>query len=189
MSVELTGELVRLRRPLDEDVADLVAMRSDPEHLRTGTVSLPLPVGPGWWQGFLASSQDPGDATSVGCVIEARDDGRLLGTCGYTVASPVHRVAVLGVGLLTEERGRGYGTDAVRTLVRFAFEQHGVAVVRLSVMSSNQLGLRAYEKAGFVEIGRRREAVWRDGRWLDDVEMARVNPDADAVPGPPTSHR
>lgn len=178
MSIELTGDRVRLRLPTDEDVPRVVEMRADPEHLRTAGPILPVPPGPAWVRGpWFDRAQDPSDAGLVGLVVTDRDDGRFLGTCGYQVASPVHRVAVLGIGLRRDEIGRGYGTDAVRTLVRFAFEQHGVTSVRLATIANNAAGLRAYAKAGFVPIGRLREHVWRDGRWWDVIEMACPAPD------------
>ncbi len=181
MSIDLTGELVRLRRPEPDDVDDILAMRADPDHLRTGTLSLPLAPGPAWVEGpWMERSQRPDDPGLNGFVVTARDDGRFLGTCGYSVDSPVHRVAVLGIGLRTDEQGKGYGTDAVAVLTRFAFEQHGVAVVRLTARAENAGGIRAYEKAGFVTVGRLREEVWRDGAWHDAVEMAVVRPDLGA---------
>lgn len=178
MSLDLTGELVRLRRPELDDVDDIVAMRADPDHLRTGTLSLPIPPGPDWVLGpWLDRSQRPDDPGLNGFVVAAREDGRFLGTCSYTVDSPVHRVGILGIGLRTDEIGKGYGTDAVRTLTRFAFEQHGLAVMRLTSRAENVGGIRAYEKAGFRVVGRLREEIWRDGGWQDAVEMACVRSD------------
>jgi RimJ/RimL family protein N-acetyltransferase len=42
----------------------------------------------------------------------------------------------------------------------------------LGVASFNLPGIRAYEKAGFVEEGRHRESVLHDGRWYDEVLMS-----------------
>lgn len=177
MSIHLTGELVRLRTPERDDIPDFLAMRSDPEHLRRGTPALPYAPGPaGVGTDWTERSQNPNDWALNGFIVAARDDGRFLGTCGYTVESPTHRVGILGIGLRMDETGKGYGTDAVRVLADFAFEQHGLETILLSVLATNERGIRAYEKAGFEINGRLREAVWRDGAWIDQVEMVRVRP-------------
>ena len=54
----------------------------------------------------------------------------------------------------------------------YAFREMGLHRVQLEVAPYNPAGIRAYEKAGFVEEGRRRAAVWHDGRWYDEVLMS-----------------
>ena len=60
-------------------------------------------------------------------------------------------------------RGKGYGTDALRVLVRFAFERRNLRRVHLVTLASNAGGLACYRKVGFVEEGRRREHAWVRG--------------------------
>jgi RimJ/RimL family protein N-acetyltransferase len=78
----------------------------------------------------------------------------------------------LGIGLGREYIGRGYGTDAMRIIVGYGFREMGLHRIELSVAPFNMAGIRAYEKAGFTEEGRRRELVWHDGRWYDEVMMS-----------------
>ena len=68
--------------------------------------------------------------------------------------------------------GRGYGSDATRVMVDYGFREMGLHRIQLSVISFNRAGIRAYEKAGFIEEGRHRESVLHDGRWYDDVLMS-----------------
>lgn len=176
MSSMFDGETIRLRRITDDDVPEIVAMRADPEHLRTATFSAPTPVSADWARRLVDASGDPDDP-AVGFTITDRDTGRFLGTIGMGPWSPVHRVGEVGLGLRADEVGQGYGTDAVRTFVRFAFDQLGLVVVRLGYIDNNPAAARAYARAGFDEIGRLREHVWRDAAWHDVVEMARIRPD------------
>ena len=71
-------------------------------------------------------------------------------------------------------RGRGYGTDAVRALVRFGFDQMNLHRVWLQAFAFNPAGLAAYRKAGFVEEGRLREELYQDGGYHDVVVMGVV---------------
>ncbi len=69
------------------------------------------------------------------------------------------------------ERGQGYGTEATRLLLDYAFTVLGVHNVWLDTLAYNIAAIRAYEKVGFREIGRRRGARALAGRRYDVVLM------------------
>ena len=54
--------------------------------------------------------------------------------------------------------GKGYGTEATRLVLDYAFSGLGLHNVMLNVFASNERAIRAYTRAGFREIGRRRQA-------------------------------
>lgn len=83
-----------------------------------------------------------------------------------------NRRAHLGIGLGPEHRGKGYGTDACRVLLRYAFVDRGLHRVQLEVLADNAPAIRAYEKAGFVVDGVMRESAWVRGRFVDEVYMS-----------------
>jgi RimJ/RimL family protein N-acetyltransferase len=68
-------------------------------------------------------------------------------------------------------RGKGYGTDATRTLLKFIFLELGLHRVQLRVISYNTAAIRSYEKVGFQHEGKLRDAIRRDGRYYDLVQM------------------
>ena len=80
-----------------------------------------------------------------------------------------YRHGSAGFGLLIGEpdaRGRGYGTEATRLVLDYAFTALGLHNVLLEVYEYNLAAQRVYTKAGFREIGRRREARrFGDRRW------------------------
>jgi len=67
--------------------------------------------------------------------------------------------------------GRGLGTEATELMLGHAFERLGLHRVGLSVFSYNVRAIRAYEKAGFRTEGQQREAILREGRYWDEVQM------------------
>jgi RimJ/RimL family protein N-acetyltransferase len=69
------------------------------------------------------------------------------------------------------QRGRGYGTEATRLTLDYAFDVLDLHTVLLTVASYNLGGIRAYEKAGFREIGRQRETWALGNRLWDTVYM------------------
>ena len=83
-----------------------------------------------------------------------------------------NRRAHLGIGLGPEHRGKGYGSDACRVVLRHAFVDRGLHRVQLETLASNEAALRAYRAAGFVEEGRTRESGWVRGGFADEVIMS-----------------
>lgn len=66
----------------------------------------------------------------------------------------------------------GYGTDAMRALLRYLFRQLGLHRVALTVHESNERARRSYRKNGFVEEGVLRDWAYFDGRWFNGVLMS-----------------
>lgn len=88
-----------------------------------------------------------------------------------------HRHKTTGFGITIGDstvRGRGYGTEATRLIVDYAFTSLGLRNVMLEVYANNPAGQRAYEKAGFRVIGRR-HACYRAGQQVfDEIYMEAV---------------
>ncbi|MDQ3411526.1 MAG: GNAT family N-acetyltransferase [Chloroflexota bacterium] len=85
-----------------------------------------------------------------------------------------HRNRSAAFGIVIGEascRGKGYGTETVRLMLDIAFTGLSLHNVMLTVFEFNPAGRRAYEKAGFKEIGRRRQCRWLAGRWWDEIYM------------------
>ena len=109
----------------------------------------------------------------LGSAIETLDDPPVLvGNSPSWGARRRTRCATIGIALGREYIGRGYGTDAMRVIVDYGFREMGLHRIQLGVAPFNPAGIRAYEKAGFVEEGRLRESVLHDGRWYDEVLMS-----------------
>lgn len=67
--------------------------------------------------------------------------------------------------------GRGYGTEASKLLLDYAFAVLGYHKVNLDLFEYNARALAVYEKLGFVVEGRRRENHWSRGRFWDEILM------------------
>jgi RimJ/RimL family protein N-acetyltransferase len=89
-----------------------------------------------------------------------RDIDHLNGTAEYGIT----------IGDSTD-RGQGYGTEATRLMLDYAFTALGLNNVLLDVHAFNPAGIRAYEKAGFKVIGRRRQAYFSGGQFWDVILM------------------
>jgi RimJ/RimL family protein N-acetyltransferase len=97
---------------------------------------------------------------------------RAIGLCALRDIDLQHRTAEFGLAIGNRaDRGKGYGTEAVMLLLDVAFTGLGLNNVQIEVFEFNHAGLRAYQKAGFKEIGRRRRAYFMGGRFWDVVYM------------------
>ena len=75
----------------------------------------------------------------------------------------------IGIGLLPEFRGRGYGSAAQRLLARYLFAHTQVNRIEATTEITNVAEQRALEKAGFIREGVLRGTTFRQGRWHDQV--------------------
>ena len=120
---------------------------------------------------------------------------RPIGIAYLAEIDHVNRTAEFGIAIGERDgRGKGLGTEVTRLVLDVAFTALGLHNVILTVREDNVAGRRAYEKAGFKEMGRRRQAKWSGGRYWDDVYMdclandyARPMPERTLDPDEPTS--
>lgn len=84
----------------------------------------------------------------------------------------------MGIALLPEARGHGYGTEAHRVLVRYLFAHTTVHRIEAVTEVGNVAEQKALEKAGFTREGVMHGNCWRDGAWRDEVlySILRTNP-------------
>jgi RimJ/RimL family protein N-acetyltransferase len=98
--------------------------------------------------------------------IRLKEDDRLIGFARLYRIEWTHGISTLQIGIGDRnDRGRGYGTEVLRMVLRYAFDE--LNLYRLSARATYNTGaIRFLERAGFVEEVRRRQAVQRDGqRW------------------------
>ena len=105
--------------------------------------------------------------------IRKLDDNRLLGDINLDVINEWgSRDAFVGIGIGDRnDWGKGYGSDAMKILLRFAFTELNLRRVTLNVFEYNPRAIRSYEKAGFRHEGRMRSALLRDGKRWDMIYM------------------
>lgn len=100
-------------------------------------------------------------------------DGELLGSCGYNSLDRKNGTVLVGISIGDSNNwGKGYGTDAMRVLLRFLFGELNIRKVCLEVFDFNERAIKSYEKIGFKVEGRLKEQTFRDGKYCDNILMA-----------------
>jgi len=162
---------VYLRAPERDDIPLFVAWMNDWRTSRTLALRAPisLPMEEGWFDGMIANQGKDG-YLFVSCLFA---DDRAVGNAGLFDLDLVNGTAGLGIMVgRAEDRGRGFGTDALRALVGFGFDQLRLERIWLDVYATNAGARRIYERVGFVHEGTLRRAVFREGRHVDVDRMA-----------------
>jgi RimJ/RimL family protein N-acetyltransferase len=166
----LRGERVGLRAREEPDVAVLHAeLYNDVDGAMraNGNSWRPVPSGPG--SPFAAG--EPSDNAAQFSVVDL-DSAELLGAASLWGIDLHNRYGHLGLGLRPEARGRGYGTDTVRTLCYYGFAVRGLHRLQLETLADNDAMIAAARTCGFVLEGTSRQVAWVDGAFVDEVIMS-----------------
>jgi RimJ/RimL family protein N-acetyltransferase len=172
----MSGQDVRLRRPGPADVALLDLWRAHP-------------VYAGEYNDFgLAPSASYRQSIDDGTIIDdtgglmvVEVSGKPVGTVSWRAIAygpnPESRCWNIGISLVPEARGHGWGSIAQRRLADLLFASSPANRVEASTDITNYGEQRALEKAGFTREGVLRGAQYRAGRWHDLVVYGRLRTD------------
>ena len=175
MPLDLTGQKVRLRALETRDLdAILAAYQNLDLQLTTDGDSPPqsdVQVR-AFWEDIIA---DPGAELryfAIEPLPGQNGAGQFAGACSLQHMDMRNRHAELGIWMASHAlRGLGYGTEAVRLLLGYAFEVARLDKVYLGVYDFNEGGIRSYERVGFRYEGRLRDMIYYEGRYWDEWPM------------------
>jgi len=104
--------------------------------------------------------------------IEHSETSDFIGTIGYTVTktTPMGKFAGMGYFILPQHQARGYVTEAVQGVLRFAFEDNNVFKIETGCLSENKASERVMQKCGLIKEAERKQFEWHDGQMKDRVE-------------------
>jgi RimJ/RimL family protein N-acetyltransferase len=159
-------DVVTLRLVAEDDLAILERLTQDPGS--TGEYAWL-----GWhhltrYRQWFAENRLVGD--DIGILMVVRGADRLGFVSWFKVpTTPGYYYWQIGIALLPEARGKGFGTEAQRLLARYLFAHTTVQRIEAATEVGNVAEQRALEKAGFTREGVQRCVGWRDGAYRDGV--------------------
>jgi RimJ/RimL family protein N-acetyltransferase len=116
--------------------------------------------------------------------IRSREDDRMLGFTRIEWIEWTHGACSLKIAIGDPvERNKGFGSDALHLLMRFAFSELNLYRLSVVVGDDNQAGLRFFKRHGFVEEVRRRKSLLRDGQTWDLINLGLLREEWQAMQG------
>jgi RimJ/RimL family protein N-acetyltransferase len=167
------GELVRLKMDDPEILAKAFSRWGrDSEYHRLLDGGAASMVSAKTIQSWIEKDLEKGPGDDFFFVIHTLENDRLVGFISLFGIDWNHGNTWVGIGLGERDHwGKGYGTDAMRVMLKYAFTELNLNRVTLGVFDYNPRAIRSYEKAGFTHEGRVRNALLKEGRRWDVLEM------------------
>jgi len=166
--------MIRLRPVTEADVAVLDRQHASPED-----------AGEMGWFGFkqpgnmarrLAANETLTNDRGTLAVVD--DDGNVVGDVSwirtFNGPPPNGDCWNVGIWLVPEHRGKGYGSEAQRQLAAYLLDNTFLERIEASTESGNIAEQKALEKAGFTREGVLRRACFRGGQWRDMVIFSKL---------------
>ncbi|MFX0074813.1 MAG: GNAT family N-acetyltransferase, partial [Candidatus Hermodarchaeota archaeon] len=161
--------------PLDRKHIDLfLKWFNDPEI--TQYLIMYKPITRDWeeeWFDVLKHKED-----SVYFSILLLDSEKVIGNCAIHDINSKNRKCSCGITIGEKEyHSKGYGTEAMKMLVKYAFDTLNMNRIELTVYDFNIRAYKSYQKAGFIEEGRKRQARYHNGKYYDEIIMGILRED------------
>ena len=174
----MTSEAIRLRPPEREDLEFLRDLSND-EVVRRNVVGWDWPLSKAGQESWFASAD--ANRKTRRFIIETTD-GMRVGVTGLWEIDwhSRHALSSIKLGANSAARGRGFGTAALQLMMEFAFNDVGLNRLHTTIIAGNEASLAIYrDKSGWREEGVLREHVWRDGKFVDLIQLGITRSDYD----------
>lgn len=168
--------MFRLRELERKDLARINKWRNDPELI--ALLGAPFryispEVDEKWFEAYMANR-----ANAVRCAITKEDDDTILGLVNLVPIDHINQSAVFSIMIGDKEnQGKGMGTFAVQEMLKHAFLNMNLHRVELDLSEYNSRSKHLYEKCGFVYEGCKRNARYKNGRFVNVLQYAILKED------------
>jgi len=170
--IQLKTERLIIRDPLPTDIDDWHRLLSDPKtmYYLPDIMTRTLDESRKNLDVAIDESHNPSRTKYFFAMVA--NTSAFIGTVGYTVTqtTPLGKFAGVGYFILPEYHGRGYMTEALGEVIRFAFEDDGVYRISTGCILENRASERVMQKCGLIKEAEHKSFIWHDGRMKDRVE-------------------
>jgi UDP-4-amino-4,6-dideoxy-N-acetyl-beta-L-altrosamine N-acetyltransferase len=150
-----------MRRIAQSDLLRLFEWRNDPRVFKTCRQREPL-----HWANHVAWFERQSKDPSMSMFVVLGDDGKAVGVTGLTDIDLVNRRAEFSLYIDPDLHGRGLGTRALKTILKYGFSVLGLNLIWGETFAGNSAS-RTFETLGMVKEGTRRDFYYRCGDYID----------------------
>lgn len=170
----ITGQRITLRAITRNDLPRYVSWLNDPEVTQHLSIFLPMSLEDetDWYE------QQRRDPTTLNFAIVTNANGQHIGSVGLVRLDYRQQQAELGIFIGNKTCwGKGYGTEAIRLLLDYAFSRLNLHRIYLRVDAGHTAAIKCYQTCGFKQEGRLRDAVYHHGYFEDQLIMSILRPE------------
>lgn len=178
INMQLQTHRLLLRELVPEDLGMIHGMNSIPEVDQYNTLGLPesIAVTEKILQDWL-SEQQAGPRLHYVFGIMDTATGTFIGMIGLRLGKLKYRIAEVWYKLFPDHWGKGYATEALKELLRFAFKDMNLHRIEAGCAIGNAGSIKVLEKAGMIREGHKRKILPIRGEWVDNYEYAILEED------------
>lgn len=167
-----SGKLVKLRAYKEEDIEKAVEFINDEEVKKFLDSNIPFPMTKWQEEEWVRSRKANADFT-YDFAIEDLETGKYIGGCSINECDVKNRTCTIGIMIGDKDYwSKGYGSDSLKVLIKFIFEEVNMNKIKLKVFSFNTRAIACYKKVGFKEEGILKKELYRNGKYHDEILMA-----------------
>jgi UDP-4-amino-4,6-dideoxy-N-acetyl-beta-L-altrosamine N-acetyltransferase len=167
----IKGDLVELHKPKISDMNLLLEWRNDPKHRKYYREHREhnLDDQINWFNNILSK-----DDTWHHFVVKPIGEDKVIGVVFLNHIHPVYRTGEFGITLGNPNyRGKGFGKDALLTILKYGFNELNLNRIWCEVYSNNE-SVNLYRKVGFKDEGVLRDHVFKNGKYLDSLMLGML---------------
>lgn len=162
--MNLRGKNILLRAIELEDIEILRNMLND-ENVENCVLGWSFPISK-YAQQLWFENQIK-DKNNVRYIVEA--EGKVIGLATLTNIDWKNRKARQGIKLLSNARGKGYGTDAILTLMKYSFEELQLNRLYATILEYNEASRKLFSKCGWKQEGTFRNSIFKNNKYSDEI--------------------
>lgn len=164
------GKKILLRAYKESDIEESLHLINNPSILNFLSGETILPFSLENQKEFIINCMKNRTST-FNFAIEEIATGKYIGGCGINSYNSKNRNVTIGLWIGEPYHGKGYGSDTLRTLCNFIFNEMNIFKIKLDYFSFNEKGRRCYDSVGFKVEGVRRKEIFRFGKYHDIIDM------------------
>lgn len=170
----LETERLLLRRVNNNDIKEVLALRSNPETMKY--IPRPLVKNDDEALEHIAMIETKIENNEgINWAITLKDNPKLIGVIGHYRIKPEHYRSEIGYMILPEFNGKGIVTEAVQEVVKYGFEAMQLHSIEAVIDPDNIASAKVLEKNNFIKEAHFKENEFYDGRFYDSVIYSLLN--------------
>ena len=163
----LKGEKVRLRPIEPWDVDKLLEWENNHKNWRVSNTLVPFSKD--IIMRYIENAQDIFTVKQVRFIITDLDSLNAIGSLDLFEFEPLHQRAGVGILIDESERGKGYALESLQLIEDYALNVVGIRNLYCNILEDNIESQKLFEKAGYVQIGRKVKWFNDHVDWLDEL--------------------